>query len=247
MSEREGTVVIVGATSSIARELSRRMVWRGKRTLLAARDAAELSRCSADLRIRSGRDVEELEWPEEPGGSVELARRIISRLRPGPIFLAMCVGYLGDQALADVDPAERARIRQANLEIPVEVIEELLPAMTKQGGSILALSSVAGDRVRPSNALYGAAKAGLNAYLEALRLRTRRSSLRIVTAKLGPVATRMTFGMGRLPLMISPSRAAELIDKRLDRAEVIYVPSVWAPIMAAIRLIPEPIFRRMTF
>ena len=113
-------------------------------------------------------------------------------------------------------------------------------------GAIVVLSSVAGDRGRIANYVYGAAKAALSTYLQGLRARLWRAGVAVVTVKPGPVDTAMTFGLDRLPLLVPPHVVAEACLKAARRGtEIVYVPGPWRLIMAIIRHIPERIFKRL--
>jgi len=114
------------------------------------------------------------------------------------------------------------------------------------GGTIVGISSVAGDRGRRGNPAYHASKAALDTYLEAVRNRVARHGVRIVTVKPGPVDTPMTKGMDKLPLLVSPdAAAAELLAGAARGAHTVYVPAKWRPIMFVIRHIPSFVFRRL--
>jgi NAD(P)-dependent dehydrogenase (short-subunit alcohol dehydrogenase family) len=114
------------------------------------------------------------------------------------------------------------------------------------GGTIVGLSSVAGDRGRRGQPAYGASKAGLSTYLESLRNRLTVKGVRVVTAKPGPVDTPMTHGVEKLPFLISADRAAGLILKAARRGRAVaYVPERWRAIMFVLRQIPAPLFARL--
>jgi decaprenylphospho-beta-D-erythro-pentofuranosid-2-ulose 2-reductase len=116
----------------------------------------------------------------------------------------------------------------------------------RRGGFICGLSSVAGDRGRQSNYLYGSSKAALSTYLQGLRNRLTRARVRVVTVKPGFVDTKMTFGLSGMFLVATPERVAKDISQAIRRGRsVVYTPWFWRPIMLVIRTIPEFIFKRM--
>jgi short-subunit dehydrogenase len=116
-----------------------------------------------------------------------------------------------------------------------------------KAGRIVVLGSVAGDRGRLSNYVYGSAKAGLHAYLQGLRARLWRSGVTVTTVKPGPVDTAMTYGLDKLPLLVQPEAVAAACLKAAQQgAEQVYVPVPWRLIMAVIRAIPERIFKRLS-
>jgi short-subunit dehydrogenase len=129
------------------------------------------------------------------------------------------------------------------------LLEKFATMMESQrGGCLAAISSVAGDRGRQSNYIYGAAKAGLSTFLDGLRNRMFRVGVHVLSIKPGFVDTPMTLGKinPRSPLVASPDRVARDIDRALLRREnVLYTPWFWWPIMKVIRLVPEPIFKRL--
>jgi decaprenylphospho-beta-D-erythro-pentofuranosid-2-ulose 2-reductase len=114
------------------------------------------------------------------------------------------------------------------------------------GGFVCALSSVAGERGRQSNYLYGAAKAGLTTYLSGLRNRLAPAGVRVLTVKAGIVDTRMSAGMPGAALAASPAAVARAVVRAITRGrDVVYVPWFWRWIMLVIRLIPERVFKRL--
>jgi short-subunit dehydrogenase len=116
----------------------------------------------------------------------------------------------------------------------------------RRRGWICALSSVAGDRGRQSNYLYGATKSALSAYLQGLRNRLTPSGVAVISVKPGCVDTSMTYGSDRLPFLVGPEVVArDVVRAILRRGSVVYTPRLWWPVMTAIRLIPEALFRRM--
>ena len=116
----------------------------------------------------------------------------------------------------------------------------------KQRGFLCAISSVAGDRGRQSNYVYGAAKAGLTVFLQGLRNRLFRSGVRVITIKAGFVDTRMTFGRPGMFLVASPERAGRAIVRAISQGrDVAYVPGFWRAVMLLIRAIPEQVFKRL--
>jgi decaprenylphospho-beta-D-erythro-pentofuranosid-2-ulose 2-reductase len=241
-------VLILGATSSIARGVAEQFARRHYDLILAGRDEPELKLLASDLGVRYGaksavcvldvRDCTSHEAVlesclESEGGSLEGA--------------ILCAGYLGDQVAAQTDAAEARRILETNFTGCVSVLEIIARRLENRGrGFICALSSVAGDRGRQSNYFYGAAKGGLSIYLEGLRNRLFPSRVCVITVKPGFVDTAMTFGKRGLFLVASPESVARgLIKAVVGGKDVVYIPWFWRPIMFLIRLIPQSIFKRM--
>ena len=245
---RGANVLIVGATSTIARHAAGELASRGARLHLAARDEAEAGRIGQDLEVRRGAEVS---WDSFEATDYEGHERLLDSATGamgGLDGLLVAVGMLGDQAQAEADPGHLRDVIEVNYGAPASLITAAANRFEEQGhGWIAALSSVAGDRGRPSNYAYGSAKAGLTAFLEGLRGRLHESGVHVLTAKPGPTDTKMTFGMDDPPpLMAEPERVAEQVAKAIEEEkDVCYAPPIWRYIMAAIRLIPAPIFKKL--
>jgi short-subunit dehydrogenase len=162
--------------------------------------------------------------------------------------LLVAVGMLGEQTRAEADPAHLRDVIEINYSAPASLITAAANRLEEQGhGWIAALSSVAGDRGRPSNYAYGSAKAGLTAVLSGLRGRLHGSGVHVLTVKPGPTDTKMTFGMDDPPpLMAEPEQVAKRIVWAIEKEkDVCYAPPIWWYIMAAIRLIPASVFKKL--
>lgn len=242
------TVVVLGATSAIARAVAEELGSRGFDLVLAGRDVNELETLAADLTLRCRVKVAVRAFDAL---SYEAHREFVDDCRAlsgdGVFGAVLCFGYLGDQARAQVDFSEAKRILDTNLIAAVSILNLLAEHLeARRGGFLCALSSVAGERGRQSNYLYGAAKAGLTAYLQGLRNRLDRSGVRVVTIKPGFVDTRMTFGRSGMFLVASPEKAGrQIVDAIVKGNDVRYVPGFWRLVMLAIRAIPERVFKRM--
>lgn len=240
-------VLILGATSSIARHVAAAFARRGYTLYLAARDHEEAARVASDLRIRFGVSVESGEFDaEDYEGHAEFLNGVAESVgEPHGVVLAF--GYLGEQGEAERDFDESARIIGRNFAGAVSILNlcaERLEA--RRGGFVVAISSVAGDVGRQSNYLYGSSKAGLNVYLQGLRNRLFRAGVRVLTVKPGFVDTPMTYGMPGLFLVASPERVGEGIVRALRRGrEVVYLPWFWRYVMLALRLVPEGMRKRL--
>ncbi len=245
---RGANVLIVGATSTIARHAAGQLTARGARLHLAARDEAEAGRIGHDLEVRRGAEVS---WSPFEATDYEGHERLLDRANEamgGLDGLLVAVGMLGDQARAEADSGHLLDVIEVNYGAPASLITTAAKRFEEQGhGWIVALSSVAGDRGRPSNYAYGSAKAGLTAFLEGLRGRLHESGVHVLTAKPGPTDTKMTFGMDDPPpLMAEPERVAERFVWAIEEEkDVCYAPPIWRYIMAAIRLIPTPMFKKL--
>jgi short-subunit dehydrogenase len=156
-------------------------------------------------------------------------------------------GILGDQVEAERDFNTAAQILHTNLTAPVSLLTWLANFCVQRHAGVLAvISSVAGDRGRKSNYVYGSSKAGLSAFLGGLRNRVDREGVTVLTIKPGPVKTAMTAGMPKSEKFADVDTVAESIVSAINkRKDVLYVPFQWQPIMFIIRNIPEGIFKKL--
>lgn len=240
--------MVLGATSAIARSIAEHLGRRGFELILAGRDVEEIETLARDLELRCGvkataRSFDALAF-ETHQGFFDGCRSVSDDTLFGVV---LCFGYLGDQTKAQEEFGEARQILDTNFLAAVSALNVAARILEEKGGGFLcALSSVAGDRGRRSNYFYGAAKAGLTAYLQGLRNRLSASGVRVITIKPGFVDTRMTFGRPAMFLVASPEAAARRIVTAIERGkDVSYVPGFWRPVMIAIRAIPEKIFKRM--
>lgn len=241
-----GKVLVVGATSSIARALAGRLAARGARLHLAGRNGDELSRIASDLGIRYEAAVT---WGTFDASSEDLAEVVdVAATSMGGIDMAVvALGDLGDQQLAERDGSHAMHIARMNLIAPMLLCTELANRFAEAGrGHIVALVSVAGDRGRRSNYVYGSAKGAFDLYLQGLRSRLHPHGVQVTSVKLGFVDTKMTYGRAGMFLLASPESAAAGILRASDRhADVVYVPWFWWPVMLAVRSVPERLFKRL--
>ena len=238
-------VLILGATSDIAQALAYEFAGHGYSLILAARRPSRLVPLVSDLRIRHNVEVKAVAFE-----ALDYAGHaaFYDRLEPKP-DVAICVfGYLGRQEAGQVDFEEAARLIQINYTGAVSILNLIANDFEqRRSGTVIGLSSVAGDRGRQSNYLYGSAKAGLTAYLSGLRNRLFKANVRVITVRPGFVRTRMTAGLNLLgPLTATPQQAAKAIFKAFRRnRDNVYVLPVWRYIMLIIRCLPEFIFKRL--
>ncbi|WP_434618160.1 SDR family oxidoreductase [Azospirillum sp. B2RO_4] len=239
------TVLILGATSDIARATARRHGARGDALILAGRNPIRLAEEAADLRLRFGVPVEvhHLDVLQPEGFTA-----FVDGLPVLPDIVISAVGLLGDQAAAERTPDLAERIIRSNFTGPAAVLALFADAMAARGAGVLVgISSVAGDRGRAANYVYGSAKAGFTAYLSGLRGRMAQHGVRVVTIRPGFVRTRMTEGRKLPPLLTA---APDEVARAILRAETggrtdVYVRPIWRLIMMVIRSLPEPLFRRI--
>ena len=239
-------VLVLGATSGIAKGVAAALARRGYGLYLAGRDLQELERNAEDLRIRYGVPVYcgsfDAEACHDHGRFLDTVLQVTHRL-DGVVFAC---GSLGNAAAYRSSEAA-ARLIAANFTGAASILGRCADHLERaRSGFIIGISSVAGDRGRQSNYLYGAAKGALSLYLQGLRNRLFASGVRVITVKPGFVDTAMTFGMPGQFLVASPVVVGERIARTLEgRADVVYVPWFWRYVMLVIRSIPEPVFKRL--
>jgi short-subunit dehydrogenase len=236
-------VLVLGATSAIAQEIARLYAARGAALFLVARNAERLQAVADDLRVR-GASVETAVADLDDSAAHE---SVLERAAPLEIVL-LAHGILRDAREADRDAAAAEALLRTNLVGPVLLLNRAARDLEAQRrGTIVALSSVAGDRGRGSNSVYGASKAGLSAFLSGLRNRLSPAGVQVVTVKPGFVDTPMTADLPKNPLYSSPARVARDVVRAVERGrDVVYTPWWWRWIMLAVRLVPERLFKRLS-
>jgi short-subunit dehydrogenase len=239
-----GPVLILGARSDIARATARAFAANGHPIQLAARNAETLAADQADLQTRFGVAVTLHDFDALDMGGHDA---FVDALPALPQIVVCAVGVLGDQT-ENEDDAEAARnVMRSNFEGPALMLGVLANRFATRGsGTIVGISSVAGDRGRASNYVYGAAKAGFTAFLSGLRNRLAKQGVHVVTVLPGFVNTAMTAGIDTpARLTAEPGEVAEAIVNAVKKSRnVIYVRRIWWLVMAIIRTIPEPVFKK---
>jgi decaprenylphospho-beta-D-erythro-pentofuranosid-2-ulose 2-reductase len=238
--------LVLGASSPIARAVARRVAERGQPVVLAGRDREDLARIAEDLSVRGAARVDLLDFDAADLEShAGFAARCEALVDGRPLAVLVAFALMPEQADIDAEPALVRRTIDATFTGAASVLHRLAPLL-ERGGRVVVLGSVAGDRGRPRNYVYGSAKAGLHAYLQGLRARLHRRGVPVTTVKLGFVDTAMTFGRRGVFLAISPEDAAAAVVRHAERGtDVCYVPAFWRLLMLAIRLVPERVFKRL--
>lgn len=242
-------VLILGATSPIARLIAWRFACDGASVYLAARDADEAARIAQDLTVRTGAAAASgtfnaTDFDSHPG----FVRRVVDAMG-GLDGVVVAFGTLGDEDAAQTAPGAALATVHQNFTGAVSLMTLLGRHLEQQrGGFMIVIGSVAGDRGRARNYVYGAAKGALATFAQGMRARLARAGVHVMTVKLGPVDTRMTWGREGAALTVPPRRAADSIYEAWQGgAEVVYVPWFWRPIMSIVRAIPERFFKRTNF
>lgn len=240
----QAPVLILGARSDIGRAIAHCFAARGHPVQLAARNAAALEADRADIALRHGVEVTLHEFDALATASHQT---FVAGLPALPQVAICAVGLMGDQAQSERDPEAAASVMRSNFEGPASILAVLANHFAARGsGALVGISSVAGERGRASNYVYGSAKAGFTAFLSGLRNRLARSGVQVITVLPGFVATQMTEGMD-LParLTASPQQVAQAVARAVAKGrDRIYVKPIWQLIMAVIRALPESLFKR---
>ncbi|MEE4273179.1 MAG: SDR family NAD(P)-dependent oxidoreductase [Thermoanaerobaculales bacterium] len=240
--------LVVGASSGIGEAIARRLAADGSRVALVARREEALERISEEINTAAGENraryrVHDVTAVDEvPELFQEVAREL------GGLDLVVYVaGLMHAVEFGEFDAEKDLEMIAVNLSGAVAWLDPAAARFGRLGrGTIVGIGSVAGDRGRSGNPAYGASKAGLHTYLEALRNRVARDGVAVVTIKPGFVDTAMTRGLEGLFWLISPDRAAEIILRHARRGTTCaYVPARWRLVMAVIRSIPSVVFRRL--
>lgn len=239
-------LLIIGARSDIARACAREYAKNGYDLYLAARNAAELSAFARDVTTRTQQRVKLLELDIL---DYQSHQGFYDSMEEKPLGVISAVGYLGKQEQAQSDFEEAQKIMDTNYTGVVSLVNIIANDFERRrSGFIVGISSVAGDRGRKSNYLYGSAKAAFTAYLSGLRNRLYEAQVHVLTVKPGFVATKMTEGMD-LPekLTAQPDEvASDIFQAQQNGKNVLYTKWIWRWVMMVIKMIPEWKFKGMS-
>jgi short-subunit dehydrogenase len=240
-------VLVVGAGSAIAEAACRIFAARGDSLYLVARNKDVLAAAAADLEVRGAHAVgaETLDANDLPAHAAMIERA--ESFMGGLDTVLLAHGTLSDQKACEASVETTLRELSTNGISVVALLTRIAERFERQrAGTIAVISSVAGDRGRQSNYVYGAAKALVTTYTSGLRQRLYKSGVAVITVKPGFVDTPMTAAFAKGALWAKPDRIATGIVRAIDRsATVVYLPAFWRPIMFIIRTIPESLFRRL--
>ena len=242
------TIIIIGATSAIAEEVAKLYAIEKANLYLIARDTEKLDIIKQDLTVRGANTVHTARFDANQFNShhslVEQAFATLGKID----VLLIAHGSLPNQELCQTDPIKAIDEINTN---GVSVVSLLTHAATKmeqqQSGNITVITSVAGDRGRQSNYLYGAAKGMVSTFLQGLAQRLSKSGVHVLDIKPGFVDTPMTAEFDKGVLWAKPAKVAKIIKKRIDQqSSFSYTPAFWFVIMTIIKFIPTSIFARIT-
>lgn len=240
-------VLIVGATSAIAEATARLYAARGAQLHLLARNGQRLADIVADLKVRgaggvsgAALDINRLDAHE---AALDQAWQTLGQVD----VVLVAHGTLPDQQACEASVEVALAEFQTNATSTLALLTLVANRMQAAGtGTIAVISSVAGDRGRASNYLYGAAKSAVSAFLSGMRQRLGKHGVNVLTIKPGFVDTPMTRNFKKGPLWAKPEAIGRGIVRAADRGKaVVYLPGFWALIMLIIRCIPEALFKRV--
>jgi short-subunit dehydrogenase len=243
-------VVILGATSGIALEVQRLLARQGRELLLVARSSQRLAELQADLAARGAQQIltysADLASIQQHAAIFDFARRTF------PDFDTVLLAYGSMQGQKDSETSVDILLEelQVNFVSATAILTLFAGDLERRRiGCLAAITSVAGDRGRRSNYVYGSAKGALSLFLQGLRSRLHPAGVRVITIKPGPVQTPMTDHMPNSARFAEPEQVARDIVRALERRspDVLYTPKIWRYIMTAVQQIPETVFKRLSF
>jgi len=242
------SVLVLGGNSDIARSTLRKLVTRRARTIvLAVRDPDAVANTVGELRAIGATTVEVVPFDaRDTAQHAAFVDDVFARF--GDIDLALLAfGVLGEQEAAERDAAAAVDIAMTNYVGMVSTTVPLAQHMREQGhGTIVALSSVAGERARKSNFIYGSSKAGMDAFFQGLGDSLVGTGVHVMIVRPGFVHTKMTTGMDAAPLSTTPEAVAQAIVHGLERGrESVWVPAQLRYVMSALRHVPRAVFRKL--
>ncbi|MET7680178.1 decaprenylphospho-beta-D-erythro-pentofuranosid-2-ulose 2-reductase [Streptomyces sp. NPDC005423] len=240
------SLLVLGGTSEIALATARRLIARRTRTVwLAGRPSPALETAADGLRAL-GADVRTLPFDAlDPGSHEPALGKVFAEGDIDVVLLAF--GILGDQARDEREPLSAVRVAQTNYTGAVSAGLVAARSLQTQGhGSLVVLSSVAGERARRSNFIYGSSKAGLDVFAQGLGDALHGTGVHVMVVRPGFVRSKMTAGLAETPLATTPGAVAAAVELGLRRrSETVWVPGRLRVVMSALRHVPRGLFRRL--
>ena len=240
-------VLIVGATSTIAQEVSKCFAKDSAWLFLVGRNQANLTVIAEDLRIRGAGKVESLSLDLDNLGAHSELVSTATKVLGGLDIVLIAYGTLPNQKACQQHVETTLKEFMTNCISTVSLLTHLANYFEEQRcGCIAVITSVAGDRGRQSNYVYGAAKGAISIFLQGMRNRLSKEGVRVLTIKPGFVDTPMTAGLPKNFLFADPAVVGKRIFKAIMSGEdIVYVPWFWRWIMLIIKIIPESIFKKL--
>jgi hypothetical protein len=239
-------LLIIGAKSDIGKEIAKVYAKNGYNLYLAGRDIDSLNLLANDIKIRNNIDVQ---LKEMDITDFNLHNSFYNALEPKPFGVVVVAGYMANQKECENDFIKTLNTINVNYVGAVSILNIIANDFEfKKRGFIIGVSSVAGDRGRKSNYIYGSSKAGFSAYLSGLRNRLYETDIQVLTVKAGFVATKMTKHLSLPPKLTTKPYdiANDIFNSQQKGKDIIYTKSIWRLIMLVIIHIPEFIFKKMS-
>ena len=245
MEFKEKTVLILGGNSDVGKSLSRDFSKLGSNIILTSRKEGQLNSLKSDLEIRYSIncDIEFFDVLD-----FNSHKSFYTNLEKKPDIVISCIGYLGDQDKSEISFEESLKSIQTNFTGLVSILNKIsINFESRKSGTIVGISSVAGDRARGSNYIYGSSKSAFTSYLSGLRNRLFKSGVQVITVKPGFIKSKMTNHLD-LPkiLTATPDEISRDIIRSINKGKnIIYTKWFWKWIMLIIKYIPEFIFKKL--
>lgn len=241
-------ILIIGATSAIAEACAKRFAAQGHSLYLLARNSSRLESLAQDLRVRGATSVHCARFE---ANALETHQALLEQVKTelnGLDRVLIAHGTLSDQQACEQSVELTLQELQTNALSVIALLTLLANHFEQQRhGSIAVIGSVAGDRGRQSNYIYGTAKGALSIFLQGMRNRLHKSGVQVLTIKPGFVDTPMTVSFPKGPLWATPEKVALDIDNAIEKKkDVLYTPGFWILIMLIIKSIPERLFKRLS-
>lgn len=241
-------ILIIGATSAIAEACAKRFATQGHNLYLLARNSSRLESLAQDLRVRGAASVH---YASFEANALDTHLALLTQVKTdlqGLDRVLIAHGTLSDQQACEQSVEITLQELQTNAISVIALLTLLANHFEQQRhGSIAVISSVAGDRGRQSNYIYGTAKGALSIFLQGLRNRLYKSGVQVLTIKPGFVDTPMTASFPKGPLWATPEKVANDIDRAIqNKKDILYTPGFWRLIMMVIKSIPEAIFKKLS-
>lgn len=242
-------ILIIGATSAIAQSVAKRYAQQQADLFLVARNEKQLAIVTDDLMVRGAARVGYAIWDAHETSAQSAMLASAHDFLGGFDVVLVAYGSLPDQQACEQDVTHTLTEFNTNGLSVIALLTVVANQMLKQNrGTIAVISSVAGDRGRQSNYVYGAAKAAVSVFLQGLRARLFKHNIHVLTIKPGFVATPMTAHLKQNALFVSPDKVAGEIMKAIDKKRhQLYTPIFWLPIMLLVKALPERIAKRLSF
>jgi decaprenylphospho-beta-D-erythro-pentofuranosid-2-ulose 2-reductase len=242
----EKNILIIGANSDIVKELIKIFINNNYHLYLLTRDKIKLKNYLENLIIKKNYNIIEF----DPKNYIDLPT-ILDSLKPVPTTSIIANGYMGDKSDLSENPANIKKIIDINFTYSAIISEMILNIYKKKNnsaGNLIVLSSIAGERGRAKNYIYGSAKSGITNYFSGLRQKYNSTNIIITTIILGFVKTKMTLNDDMSPFLTStPKKIAKSIYKSIIKKNDIYFPLIWRIIGLIIKFLPEKIFKKLKF